>query len=251
MDVSGISYVSVCEGVDVARLENKSIPLIITVAKVWLKNKNLKIVSTEREKFNEKGWVKAENTLSFARASSSDISINANFFVYRCSFLDKFYKPLGLFVCDSKLLSPPLKDFSMLVFDNNNNARIVQGEDVQDGVVWGIAGYNKVIEGGKIILEGKSKKRDSRTLIGLDKEGEYLFVLCVDGEVKRRSRGTTLIEATHIFRKLGVFEGIELDGGASSALVVKIDGKEHQLVPSSRRQLRRLAINIGFIINKR
>ena len=250
IDVSDLSYVSVCDGVDVARLENTSIPLIITVARVWLKNKNLSIVGTEKEKFNKKGWVKAENTLSFARTSSSDLSVNANFFTYKCSFLDKFYKPLGLFVSNGKILSFPLKDFSMLIFDNKNCAKIIREGVVESDVVWGIAGYNKVIEKGKVTLEGISKKRDSRTLIGLDEGAEYLFILCVDGEFKRRSRGATLMEATNIFKDIGIFEGMELDGGGSSALVVKIDGKAHQLVPSSKRQFRRLATNIGFIVGK-
>ena len=113
----------------------------------------------------------------------------------------------------------------------------------------GIAGFNQVLKDGKIVITGKSKKIDSRTLIGINKTKDILFLLCVDGERKKISEGATLIKATKIMKEIGAYEAIELDGGGSSTLIVKIEGVQHQLVPSSKKQFRKVATNLGFKVN--
>ena len=109
-------------------------------------------------------------------------------------------------------------------------------------------GWN--IKSGKIVLSGKSKKMDSRTLIGLNHAKDIIFILCVDGERKKISEGATLIKATKIIEKLGAYDAIELDGGGSSTLIAKLDGKQHQIIPSSKKQFRKVATNLGFKVVK-
>ncbi len=244
-DISSLTYRKICDGIEIARLENERLPLIATIIKVSFKNEALKIVATEEGRFRG-NFVKPETTFSFAKRFNTNIAINANFFTYRCSVFDPLYKPLGLFIERGKIVSKYNKDFVSVYFGKNKEISVDLERD-QDAY-FAIAGFNKVIERGKVILRGKSTKTDSRTLLGVDKEENTLFILCIDGEVKKRSRGASLIEATRLLYALGAFEAIELDGGGSSTIVAKIDSVQQQLVPSSKKQLRKVAINLGFIV---
>ena len=248
-DVEHIEYTKIATGIELARLANEAYPLIATIAKIDLKNPSLTIINTEKARF-KKGFVLAETTLSFAKRNDTTIAINANFFTFKCSFLDSLYKPLGLYINDNSVLSNAHPDFAQLVFSPNREPLIQQGFDTSFDVMCGIAGFNQVLKDGKIVITGKSKKIDSRTLIGINKTKDILFLLCVDGERKKISEGATLIKATKIMKEIGAYEAIELDGGGSSTLIAKINGKQHQLIPSSKKQFRKVATNLGFKIVK-
>ncbi len=246
-DIEHIEYTKIATGIELARLANEAHPLIATIAKIDLKNPSLTIINTEKARF-KKGFVLAETTLSFAKRNDTTIAINANFFTFKCSFLDSLYKPLGLYINDYSVLSNAHPDFAQLVFSPNREPLIQQSFDTSSDVMCGIAGFNQVLKDGKIAITGKSKKIDSRTLIGINKTHSTIFILCVDGERKKISEGATLIKATKIMKEVGAYEAIELDGGGSSTLIAKIDGIQHQLVPSSKKQFRKVATNLGFKI---
>lgn len=246
-----ITYTKISDGIELARLANEAPPLIATIAKVDLKNPNLMIINTEKNRFNKHGFVLAETTLSFAKRNDTDLAINANFFTFKCSFLDSLYKPLGLYINDYSVLSNAHPDFAHIMFNLNREPLIQQPFDTSSNVMCAIAGFNQVLKDGKISINGKSKKKDSRTLIGVDKTRTILFLLCIDGERKKISEGASLIKATKIMEKIGAYEAIELDGGGSSTLIARIEGKQHQLIPSSKKQFRKVATNLGFKIKKR
>ena len=248
-DVEHIEYTKIATGIELARLANEAYPLIATIAKIDLKNPSLTIINTEKARF-KKGFVLAETTLSFAKRNDTNLAINANFFTFKCSFLDSLYKPLGLYINDYSVLSNAHSDFAHLIFSANKEPLIQQSFDTSSDVMCGIAGFNQVLKDGKIVITGKSKKIDSRTLIGINKTKDILFLLCVDGERKKISEGATLIKATKIMKEIGAYEAIELDGGGSSTLIAKINGKQHQLIPSSKKQFRKVATNLGFKIVK-
>ena len=247
-DIEHIEYTKIATGIELARLANEAHPLIATIAKIDLKNPSLTIINTEKTRF-KKGFVLAETTLSFAKRNDTTIAINANFFTFKCSFLDSLYKPLGLYINEGIVLSNAHPDFAQLVFSPNREPLIQKSFDTSSDVMYGIAGFNQVLKDGKIVITGKSKKIDSRTLIGINKTKDILFLLCVDGERKKISEGATLIKATKIMKEIGAYEAIELDGGGSSTLITKINGKQHQLIPSSKKQFRKVATNLGFKVN--
>ena len=72
----------------------------------------------------------------------------------------------------------------------------------------------------------------------------------VEGETKEKSIGSTLIFSANIMKEIGAKDAIELDGGGSSSLILKIGERQHQLVPSYKVPLRKVATNIGFIVTK-
>lgn len=62
--------------------------------------------------------------------------------------------------------------------------------------------------------------RDPRTAIGWDPDGAILWFVVVDGR-RDKIEGMTLPELTELLRSLGVRDGVNLDGGGSSAMVVR------------------------------
>ena len=247
-----LAYNKIAAGIELARLENEDIPLIATIAKIELKTQSLKIINTEKTRFNKTGFVLAETTMNFAKRHDTNLAINANFFTFKCSFLDALYKPLGLYITEGNVLSNAHPDFAHIVF-SSNSFPLILSEPINEeaSFMCAIAGFNQVLKNGRILITGKSKKMDSRTLIGINERKDILIILCIDGERKKISEGATLMYATKIMQRLGAYEAIELDGGGSSTLIAKIDGMQHQLVPSSKRQFRKVATNLGFKIEKK
>jgi hypothetical protein len=65
-----------------------------------------------------------------------------------------------------------------------------------------------------------SNVRQPRTMAGIDRRGRLLLVT-VDGRQPGVSEGFTLGEAARFMRSLGAVQALNLDGGGSSAMVVK------------------------------
>jgi len=103
-------------------------------------------------------------------------------------------------------------------------------------------GINSAISGGGIILEDGVKPadigqnvtdRNPRTLLGTDKEGKTLVLMCIDGKraASSSSIGATLDEAIELLKAEGVYNAMSLDGGGSTTMVADFgaDGKAELL----------------------
>jgi hypothetical protein len=79
-----------------------------------------------------------------------------------------------------------------------------------------------------------AKKKAARTAVGITKEKDLLLVTVQgppnDGE--NNSRGATLEDLSHLMQALGAVDAMNLDGGSSTAMVVK-----DRLVSGSRRKV--------------
>jgi len=90
-----------------------------------------------------------------------------------------------------------------------------------------------------------------RTALGISKDGKKIWLVVVDGR-SSRSRGFTLDELAYFFQKeLGAYKALNLDGGGSSAMVVRKPGTEQYTVvnrPSDGSE-RRVPNGIGIFID--
>lgn len=95
-----------------------------------------------------------------------------------------------------------------------------------------IGGWPRLIEhGGSVVenaerLEGTiprfASDRHPRTAVGFSRDSTRLFLITVDGRSESAS-GMSLAELTKFMLDIGVYEGMNFDGGGSTAMVV--DGK--------------------------
>ena len=103
---------------------------------------------------------------------------------------------------------------------------------------WAVGGGPVLIRNGKIEItnneelkfEGKAiEDRHPRTAMGYTQEGKFI-IIAIQGRMKN-AVGATLTDLAEILLNLGCYEGINLDGGGSSCLLV--NGKE-TIVPSDK-----------------
>lgn len=71
----------------------------------------------------------------------------------------------------------------------------------------------------------RAKERAPRTAIALDKTQTKAFMVTVDGRITG-SKGMTLMEFAQYLAKLGVDKAINLDGGGSTAMLIRKHGNE-------------------------
>lgn len=98
------------------------------------------------------------------------------------------------------------------------------------GTPWhAVGGRPIVLEDGVITRAARdsgsfSVTRHPRTAVGLADGGRRVLLVVVDGRQPGWSAGMSLPELAELLRQLGAREGINLDGGGSSALVVRRGG---------------------------
>jgi len=76
--------------------------------------------------------------------------------------------------------------------------------------------FNPDIEG---VIPRFSKNRHPRTGVGFSKDSTTVYFITVDGR-QSHSRGMTLLEFADIMIVEGIYQGLNLDGGGSTAMIV-------------------------------
>ncbi len=96
-----------------------------------------------------------------------------------------------------------------------------------NGGVQVVGGYPELLDAGRVAGDlGVSERpsfaaaRHPRTAIGFDADERLLWLVVVDGRQAPRSSGMSLRELANLFLWLGVDEALNLDGGASSAMLL-------------------------------
>ena len=59
----------------------------------------------------------------------------------------------------------------------------------------------------------------SRAAVAINKDGQKLWLIVIDGKQPLYSEGATMVELTKIVRELGAHTALNLDGGGSTTLV--------------------------------
>jgi len=84
-----------------------------------------------------------------------------------------------------------------------------------------VSGSALVLERGTPLANPKDTARHPRSAVGLSADGNTLLLVAVDGRQEGHSRGATLAELGELLKSLGATDALNLDGGGSTALVVR------------------------------
>ena len=60
-----------------------------------------------------------------------------------------------------------------------------------------------------------------RTAVGVSADGRYVYLITIDGRQPGFSDGATLFETAEWLRRFGAYQGLNLDGGGSTTMVVE------------------------------
>jgi exopolysaccharide biosynthesis protein len=135
---------------------------------------------------------------------------------------------VGLTVAEGRVISPPDPRFDALIFYYGGGAAVRnQGEagdltTIQNAVggFYGLLAENRLTGRALQSAGARSAPRHPRSAAGLSADGNFLYLLVIDGR-QVKSAGATEAETGILLRQLGASEGINLDGGGSTALALR------------------------------
>jgi hypothetical protein len=170
----------------------------------------------------------------------------------------------GIAVSEGRLLAPPHPSFDALVFYADGRAAILSQAELDENntepIYNAVGGFNIVLQQGEIPQrltaaspQGQGLPRHPRSAAGLSTDGKTLYFLVIDGR-RPGSAGATETEIGILLKQLGASDGLNFDGGGSTALALRYgNGKVrtvnipiHHQIPGNERGV---AICLGISLN--
>ena len=171
------------------------------------------------------GSTRSTKVTSFVRRNQLIAGINAAPFNVISMIEGRTIKNAGVVISGGELISPVLPRYDALVFYADGRAEIVNQSVINSAsmpnIENAIGGFNSVLKDGQ--PEDRTlnlEPRHPRSAAGISANGRYLYFLVIDGR-RQGSVGTTEMETALLLRALGSWNGINFDGGGSSALVMR------------------------------
>ena len=139
---------------------------------------------------------------------------------------------IGIVVSEGKMLSPPHSGYASLVFYTDGSVSIVNQSEIRsvENIENAVGGFHQVLKAGG--LTGRVLNREDRhprSAAGISSDGQYLYLLVIDGR-RIGSIGCTEAETALLLRALGSWDGINLDGGGSSSLALRYPDNKIRVV---------------------
>ncbi|MGI5088904.1 phosphodiester glycosidase family protein [Treponema vincentii] len=239
-------------GIEAADIHDSQLPLIVHIVKIDLLNPSISVITSEPALFtNNRGRIRGETTRDFASRHNTIVAFNAAPFKTRSLLFSLYRTIVGIHVTDFRRMSMPNERYGALLFYADKTARIIdsQTEDVLSASVrHAVGGFWTILRNGSVLPQ-KLHRRDSRTAVGLADNGKTLFVVAVEGENKRKSKGLSFEETANLMRELGSDDALQLDGGSSSSLILQENGEQRIVSPTRNLNIHiRTASNIGIVI---
>ena len=245
------------QGVDIVRFSRWDPPLQLWGARIDLLAPGISIVVTPSNG-NRPLDTDGRTTESFLNRTGVQIAVNASPFAPVADTRGAPEDIVGISAADGTVYSPPEGSGGALVIDNTGRAWVVdQGAlERSDAVQPGLTGSIRSAVGGfSVILRrgenlGSVDHRHPRTAAGVSADHRYLYLVVVDGRQLGWSVGVTTRELAAWLSYLGAMDGLNLDGGGSTALVAQdpngrplvVDSPIDRMVPG---RLRVVGNNLG------
>lgn len=181
-----------------------------------------------------------EDPLRLARASRALVLVNASSFGV-IGYLEGERPPVylrgtgvdiaGLAADSGRIASPSNPRYASFYLDAAGVPRISgHGEAPErDGAVReAAAGFSPLLVRG-VVSDCRGGDVEPRTAVGLDDRGRLILAVA-EGRRPGRSEGLTLGELAGLMRDLGCVDALNLDGGGSSVLVLRIPGGGYRVM---------------------
>lgn len=136
----------------------------------------------------------------------------------------------GLTVSNGQQVSPPEGKSPALLIRKGNRVQIADPPFDLAEVENAVAGFQIVLRKGEVVSGGRDTH--PRTAAGVSADGRWLYWLVIDGRQPGYSLGATTAEVGAWLKALGAADGINLDGGGTTTLVLA--GEDGQPVVVNR-----------------
>lgn len=196
-------------------------PMIAHIVTVNTKLKNISFLVTPGQK-DDPLPLKARTTSQFLREFNVQIAINGDGFSPWYAYGPFYYyphsgqriRPNGFAASKGNNYSENKKSPTIYI-SKNNQVSFRRPNNIYNAV----SGDRMLVRNGKPVIGLDDITPAPRTAIGLDKSGEKLIIIVVDGRQPFYSSGATLKELANYLVYYGAQTAMNLDGGGSSTLV--------------------------------
>jgi exopolysaccharide biosynthesis protein len=166
---------------------------------------------------------------SFVRDNGLSAGINAVPFDISSANENSPIQNIGVVISGGELIAPANQRYDALVFYKDGRTAVVSQSAIKDSIEDienAVGGFFSVLKNGQPEERTLNlQPRHPRSAAGISNDGRYLYLLVIDGR-RSGSIGGTEEETALLLRSLGSWDGINFDGGGSSALVLRYpDGK--------------------------
>lgn len=168
-------------------------------------------------------------TSGFLSTHHLQVALSANFFSPGAYYLPAG-TPMdvrGLLITEGVVVSTQdgSNNSAAMLFDEENQATVVhQNWPVVslDGIHTAVSGNRPLLAAGQNLETNPgSSDLDPRTAFGLSEDGRYLYLVGIDGRQPGYSNGANYYETAEWLLLLGAHDGVDLDGGGSTLLVME------------------------------
>lgn len=128
----------------------------------------------------------------------------------------------GFQVSQGRPVSGPSKEYPALLMMRDGRVRIQPPPFPSEGVLTAVGGFDIVLrEGIDVTPKRANPPVHPRTAVGISSDGHWLWLMVVDGRQPGYSLGATLHDLAAWLQILGASEGINLDGGGTTTMVIE------------------------------
>ena len=174
-----------------------------------------------------------QTTSNFLLKNKLHMAINADGFYYLdpltfkpqdyCAAGGEPIKLIGLAASRGRKYAAKAPGRPVLYISQKN---IVTVDKFNGNIFNAVTGDRVLVSKGIKVPTLESTSMDPRSAVGVNQNGRFLVLLAVDG--REFSEGATFPELADLLISYNVYTGISLDGGGSTAMIVKgVDGKPH------------------------
>jgi len=218
------AWFSLDEGLDFYYSNDRTLPLVLFALRVDISAGLWELVFTEPSgdflESNEGFTMEGISTTDFLVREECAAAVNGGpFLPYRWFFSGPGQIPSGLYVWEGRLLEGPIDRFDALIVDSEGKPSIRSQMEYPFEGEYILGGFQRLLKDGRPSVE-EGGNRTPRTALGISKAGRYLYLMVADGRRKGYSRGLTLAETAGYLHLLGSHEGLNMDGGGSSVMVL-------------------------------
>ncbi len=216
-------------------------PVIAYVAKINIADPRTKIIVVLTDDRDPDGAGPAVGQLATTSAAAAKhdfhITMNASFFAAPNPrlYLEKNVRyfvgnganPVGWHVGGTdggRVITTPQNDKLRATVIVHANGKISLRNHVKEmpaDVRYAVSGNAMLLEASAIMPKASETTRAPRSAVGISADGSTLMLVAVDGRQTAYSVGVSLYELALILRDLGAYDAINLDGGGSTAMVLK------------------------------
>lgn len=222
------------------------------------------------------GIMPSTTVSGFVRRYGCIAGINATPFSPVSAREDEERTIVGIAVSESRIIAEARPPYDALVFYDTDPAQqavdhrsidhrsvdrraaiVSQGElENLEGIRTALGGFYRVLQDGAVTeaVAARSGQRHPRSAAGLSADGSTLYLLVVDGR-RPGSVGATEAELALLLLRLGASQGLNLDGGGSSAMALRYsDGRLDTVNKPAHRHIpgweRAVAVCLGIVMKK-